>query len=299
MWTRKIHPEDITVRQIHYLILEKRRAVRSTRLEHFQRTGRVVPLLGEENSIAGAKSWSLSKETKSKGHQNLPQTWLDGVLVVIESLAVIGLISIVISVLSTLGTLNRTVAASLQLPTLEPTPMIQAVVLPDGHTPPTGSSGAGPNEAEIPEHLRPLWKTLSNLPTPMSVPEQAVRIQIPAIRVDAPVVQGDSWEQLKRGVGQHIGTPNPGENGNIVLSGHNDVYGEVFRYLDRLNAGDTVILFSNRRQFTYIIMGTQMVEPTAVEVMAPTPDARVTLISCHPYLVNDHRIVVSAVLQSQ
>jgi sortase A len=132
----------------------------------------------------------------------------------------------------------------------------------------------------------------------MPVIEQAIRIQIPAIGVDAPVVQGDSWEQLKKGVAQHIGTPNPGKSGNVVLSGHNDIYGEVFRYLDRLHPGDKVILFTNQRQYTYVITGAQMVEPTAVEVMAPTPDARVTLISCHPYLVDIHRIVVSAVLQS-
>jgi sortase A len=132
----------------------------------------------------------------------------------------------------------------------------------------------------------------------MPVIEQAIRIQIPAIGVDAPVVQGDSWEQLKKGVAQHIGTPNPGESGNVVLSGHNDIYGEVFRYLDSLNPGDKVILFTNQRRYTYVITGTQMVEPTAVEVMAPTLDARVTLISCHPYLVDIHRIVVSAVLQS-
>jgi sortase A len=84
----------------------------------------------------------------------------------------------------------------------------------------------------------------------------------------------------------------------MVLAGHNDVYGEVFRYLDRLAPGDIVILFSTRRQYTYVITGTQMVEPTEVQVMAQTPDVRVTLISCHPYLIDDHRIVVSAVLQS-
>jgi sortase A len=77
------------------------------------------------------------------------------------------------------------------------------------------------------------------------------------------------------------------------------VYGEVFRYLDRLNPGDTVILFTSRRQYIYVITGTQMVEPAAVDVMAQTSDVRVTLISCHPYLIDDHRIVVSAGLQNQ
>jgi len=46
-----------------------------------------------------------------------------------------------------------------------------------------------------------------------------------------------------------------------------------------------------------VITGIQMVEPTAVEVMAQTSDARVTLISCHPYLIDDHRMVVSAILR--
>ncbi len=111
-------------------------------------------------------------------------------------------------------------------------------------------------------------------------------------------MQDDGWEQLKKGVAQHIGTPNPGEGGNIVLSGHNDVYGEVFRDLDQLVPGDVVILLTSRRQYIYIISNTQMVAPTTVEVMDPTVDTIITLISCHPYLVGIHRIVVTAVLEN-
>lgn len=296
---RKLYPEDLTLKQIRYLILEKRRAVRSHRLEHFNRTGRVIPLVGEMNSMGEIRSLLVPPKRKAKDFPKFPRTLLDRTLSAIELAAVVGLIFIAMSGLSTLGSLNQTVAASFRQPTLQPTPMIQAIVLPDGHTPPNGPGGARPNEAEIPEHLRPLWKSLSNLPTPAPVIEQAIRIQIPAIDVDAPVVQGDSWEQLKKGVGQQVGTPDPGKSGNIVLSGHNDVYGEVFRYLDRLSPGDIVILFTSQRQYTYVVTGTQMVEPTAVEVMAQTADARMTLISCHPYLIDDHRIVVSAVLQSR
>ena len=295
---RRIYPENLTIKQIHCLLLEKRRAVRHSRLEHFQRTGRVIPFVGEMTAIEELGNLSTLVPKRKRDYTDKPRTWLDRVLLFAEFLAVIALAAVVISFLSTLGSFNKNVAASLQQPTLEPTPIIQAVVLPDGHTPPTSPGGARPNEAEIPEHLRPLWQSFSNLPTPVPVLEQAIRIQIPAIDVDAPVVQGDSWEQLKKGVGQLIGSPTPGRPGNMALSGHNDVYGEVFRYLDRLRPGDKVILFSSQRQYTYIITGTQMVEPTAVEVMAPTTDAQVTLISCHPYLIDDHRIVVSAVLQS-
>jgi sortase A len=95
-----------------------------------------------------------------------------------------------------------------------------------------------------------------------------------------------------------MGTPNPGEDGNIVLSAHNDIFGEIFRNLDKLQSGDIIILYTNARQFTYVITGTQIGAPTRVEVMAPTANAVVTLISCYPYLIDNQRIVVSAVLQN-
>lgn len=44
---RRIDPENLSIRQIHYLLLEKRRAVRQSRLVLFHRTGRVIPVLGE------------------------------------------------------------------------------------------------------------------------------------------------------------------------------------------------------------------------------------------------------------
>jgi sortase A len=135
------------------------------------------------------------------------------------------------------------------------------------------------------------------VPTPG--PQHAQNIKINAISVFAPVVQGDGWEQLKKGVGQHVGTPNPGETGNIVLSAHNDVFGELFRDLDKLKPGDEVVLYTQQRAYTYIVRQTQIVEPTQVEVMAPTRDPVVTLISCYPYMIDNKRIVVTAYLAGE
>jgi sortase A len=195
--------------------------------------------------------------------------------------------------------LNQEVAAALRPATPEPTPLLMAVVLPAGHTPPDAQGNTRPNEAEIPEHLRPMMQSLANLPIPTPSVEQAVRIEIPSISIDAPVVQGDGWEQLKKGVAQHVGSANPGQPGNVVLSAHNDVYGELFRNLDRLQPGDVVKLFTAQRQYQYVVDRTQIVEPTAVEVMASTGAPTVTLISCYPYLVDKQRIVVFARLQNQ
>jgi sortase A len=222
---------------------------------------------------------------------------LDGFLLLVEISAVVGFIFILFNGLSLIQELNREVVAVLEQPTLTPTPLIAAVVLPSGHTPPDSPGGARFNEAEIPEHLRPLVQTLFNVPVPTPGPEQAIRLQLPAIHVDAPVVQGDGWEQLKKGVGQHVGSVNPGQRGNLVLSAHNDIFGEIFRELDRLRPGDLIILHTNQRSYTYIVVDSKVVSPTAVEVLESTAQPSVTLISCYPYLVDNLRIVVIARLQ--
>jgi sortase A len=84
----------------------------------------------------------------------------------------------------------------------------------------------------------------------------------------------------------------------MVLSAHNDVFGEIFRDLDKLKTGDTITVFTNLRTYTYVINQNRIVLPSQVEVMAPTSDAVITLISCYPYMVDNRRIVVSAVLKS-
>jgi len=298
-------PEDLSVEELRRLLLDKRRVTRHDRLERFKRTGRVIslavetPEAPEDELDPGRIVETLEGEVAFQPIPKDPRrVFMDRLLLGIEILAVLGLIGIGLTFFNTMRTLNNEVAASIQQPTAQATALITAVVLPSGHTPPNAEGGAQPNEAEIPEHLRPLVQNIANIPVPTSSPAQGIRIQIPAIGIDAPIVQGDGWEQLKKGVGQHIGTPNPGENGNIVLSAHNDIFGEIFRELDKLQPGDVVIIYTNQRQYTYVITGTQVVEPTRVEVMAPTSNPSVTLISCYPYLIDNQRIVVSAVLQN-
>jgi sortase A len=120
---------------------------------------------------------------------------------------------------------------------------------------------------------------------------------IPTIWVEpAPVVQGDGWEQLKRGVGQHIGSANPGERGNLVLSAHNDIYGERFRDLDQLSPGDEIVVYTATSVYTYRVTSIRILEPTDVSVMNPTQRRTITLISCYPYMVDNQRIVVTGEL---
>jgi sortase A len=296
--------EDLTVEELRRLLVEKRRASRQDRLEQFRRTGRVVMVTPnvENSSLDNLRSGTIDDvEETSPKLQIKPRRkrLLDGLLLAIEILAIGGLLFVLFNGVNLIRELNQEVVSALEQPTLTPTPLIVAIVLPSGHTPPTSPGGAQPNEAEIPEHLRPLVQSLANIAVPTPGPQQAIRIQIPALGVDAPIVQGDGWEQLKKGVGQHVGTANPGENGNVVLSAHNDIFGEIFRDLDRLKPGDEIIIYTNQQPFTFLVTTTRVVDPTQVEVMDSTTQPTVTLISCYPYMVDDQRIVVTARIHNE
>jgi sortase A len=300
---RRKGTEDLTIDELRRLLVEKRRAARQDRLNRYRKTGRIVALASEAEGTSLEDLRSSSGEFPGGGGttvvaQSRRKRVFDRILLAIEVLAIVGLGFILFNGMELLRDLNEQVAGVLEQPTLTPTPLIVAAVLPSGHTPPNAPGGAKPNDAEIPEHLRPLVQSLASVVIPTPGPEQASRLQIPAIGVDAPIVQGDSWEQLKRGVGQHVGSSNPGQGGNVVLSAHNDIFGEIFRHLDQLKPGDEVVVHTNRRAHTYVITGWDIVEPTAVEVMAPTDSPTLTLISCYPYLVDNKRIVVTAALQS-
>jgi len=301
---RKVkNPEDLTIEELRQLLVEKRRKVRMEHLARFRNTGRALTLTSDlENPLVENFHSDFQPEQDFTDHlQPRPKKTklvLDRLLLFIEILAVLGLFFVIYNGIQILRDLNYEFAQSLTPATLTPTPLIIPVILPSGHTPPNSPSGAQPNEAEIPAHLLPLYQSLAKIPIPTPGLEQAIQIQIPTIKVDAPVVQGDGWEQLKKGVGQQIGSANPGQVGNMVMSAHNDVFGEIFKNLDQLERGDQIIVYTPQNAYTYFITNVQIVEPTDVEVMSATPDPTITLISCYPYLVDNQRIVVQASLQS-
>ncbi len=214
---RKKAPEDLSVEELRRLLVEKRRGARKERLEHYRRTGRVVSVAPDFDFNAPQSAPVIeTAEAAESTPESLPvpprRRIMDRILLGVEVLAVIGLIVVLLNGLGLLRTLNNEVVSALNPETVTPTPLVMAVVLPSGHTPPDAQGNTRPNEAEIPSHLLPMVQSLANIPVPTSAPDQAVRIQIPALSVDAPIVQGDGWEQLKKGVGQYVGSPDPGHD---------------------------------------------------------------------------------------
>jgi sortase A len=301
--SRQRSPDELSTEELRQLLVEKSRKDREARIDAYKRNGRVIsaPDEPDNSSFNNTKfeAEAQSETTNPRRNRNRKRENLDRFLMSLEIFAVVGLVVIFIFGIRLLNNLNQQVSQSLVQPSMTPTALFTAVVLPGGHTPPVNGTEVTFNEAEIPEHLRPLMQSLANLPVPTTGPQQAIRLQIPALSIDAPVVQGDGWEQLKKGVGQHIGSADPGQKGNLVLSGHNDVFGELFRDLDRLKEGDQIVVYTAVRAYTYIVSSSQIVDPTRVDVMAATKNSSLTLISCYPYRVDNKRIVVTAELQTK
>ncbi|HYP18859.1 MAG TPA: class D sortase, partial [Chloroflexia bacterium] len=126
------------------------------------------------------------------------------------------------------------------------------------------------------------------------------RIRIPAMSLDSPVhevtVNMGEWEVSPMDVGHHEGTANPGETGNVVLAGHRDINSALFRELDRLQPGDEVFVSNNLREYRYVVTESFVVGPNHTEVMDPTGDKRITLITCTPIGLATQRLVVTAIL---
>lgn len=210
----------------------------------------------------------------------------DRLLLLVELGALLGLLGVVVVSFYNLRLLNREVVNTRgQGATATP-----VALLPGSSFPPTN---------KMPAPYQHLVQGLTPIPIPTQGPEQATRIVIAAIDVDAPVVEGDGWEELKMGVGQHIGSANPGERGNMVVSGHDDVFGEVFRRLGELMPGDEIIVYAGETPYRYLVREKRIVQPDEVSVMEPTTKAAMTLITCYPYLIDTHRLVVIAELEGQ
>ena len=310
--------DELTIEELEQILIIKRREARAERMRRLQEIGRLPPDAGLPSEDLAALDLAAAAVERpgpplgrhraydvkplgrkpSSGKQHRPRTrWgqvRDRLLLVLEVGALIGLVVVVVVSLLNIRSLNADYAEAGLLPTatLTPTPLAGGV-LPSGHRPPSEEEGS------VPIHLRGLVE--GSAPPPVTIPtpgpEAPTRIVIPAIDVDALVVEGDSWEQLKRGVGHHLNTANPGERGNMVLSAHNDIYGEIFRHLDKLELGDEVIVYAGDLPYRYIVTAKQIVEPTDVSVVAPTTKPVATLISCYPYMVDTHRIVVVAELK--
>lgn len=141
------------------------------------------------------------------------------------------------------------------------------------------------------------------------------RLVLPAIHIDIPVVElgwnttqkedqvFSEWDVAAYAAGWHKNSAQLGEGGNVVMSGHNNILGSVFRELDQLKRGDEITVWSGSQTFAYQVdkvlivpekYATSEQRKENAQWIGPFADDRLTLVSCWPRDDNTHRIIVVA-----
>ena len=121
-------------------------------------------------------------------------------------------------------------------------------------------------------------------------------IEIPKINVNLPIFHGTSEDVLKRGVGHIETTPLPigGEGNHSVLSAHRGLpSAKLFTDLDKVEVGDIFTIKMLTETLVYKVDQIKVVEPTDTnDLQAEDGKDYITLITCTPYAVNTHRLLV-------
>lgn len=105
-------------------------------------------------------------------------------------------------------------------------------------------------------------------------------LRVPRIDLEVPVLEGTDELALNRGVGHIAGTPRPGEPGNVGIAGHRDGF---FRGLKDVTAGDVIEVETLAQRLRYRIQSLTIVSPQSVEVLEPTAEPSLTLVTCYPF----------------
>lgn len=161
-------------------------------------------------------------------------------------------------------------------------------------------------------------------PTPTPTPTPFPKADSPPTRVVAPAIELDTtvtpmgWEMLDRNgtmvsewivpadaAGWHMNSALPGHGENVVLSGHHNIEGKVFRYVVNLTLGDEITLYVGDTPYTYTVTDKYILKEAGMPLrvrkknaqwIMPTGDERLTLVTCWPYQWpgNTHRVIVVA-----
>lgn len=133
----------------------------------------------------------------------------------------------------------------------------------------------------------------------LEVEEMVGHIRIPKIKVDIPIRAGSSEDVLQQGAGHLEGTSLPigGDSTHTVITAHRGLpNAKLFRNLDQLAYGDIFYITNIKETIAYKVDKIQVVEPSDFEpVLVVERKDYATLLTCTPYMINSHRLLVRGV----
>lgn len=130
----------------------------------------------------------------------------------------------------------------------------------------------------------------------LEVREQIGHVTIPKINQDLPIYAGSGEENLQRGVGHLEGTSLPvgGASTHAVLTAHRGLpTARLFTDLDKMRRGDRFYIEHLGGKLAYQVDDIKVITPDRLEELSIVPDEDyVTLLTCTPYMINSHRLLV-------
>lgn len=105
-------------------------------------------------------------------------------------------------------------------------------------------------------------------------------MKVPRLDLKTIIAQGESPKVLRRAVGHLPKTALPGEPGNVALAGHRDSF---FRSLRGIQLGDAITIKTPDGEFDYQVESTDVVLPSDVQVLQPSNENTLTLVTCFPF----------------
>ena len=123
-------------------------------------------------------------------------------------------------------------------------------------------------------------------------------LRISKIKLEEAVKEGSTKGVLSSALGHVENTALPGEEGNCCIAGHrNYVFGKYFNRLDEVALGDVIELETKDSLYQYEVVSIEVVEPEEVSVLAYAEGKNLTLITCTPFMIGTHRLIVHAIMK--
>ena len=157
------------------------------------------------------------------------------------------------------------------------------------------------NKTETPFKLPKLEKIIQ-YEKPNSIVIEKIGLTAPLI-FSLRTTQKEIEADLNNGAVAYPGSVLPGKIGNLFITGHSSIYpwnhsayGKVFAALDKLEAGDQVIVYYEKRKFEYKITNKYIARAQDVRLVHPDSEAKITLFTCWPIGTNLKRLVIEGTL---
>ena len=130
----------------------------------------------------------------------------------------------------------------------------------------------------------------------LEIEEKIGHVEIPAIHQDIPVYAGTSESILQKGAGHLEGTSLPigGASTHTVITAHRGLpTAKLFTDLNRLKEKDQFYIHNIEGVLAYEVDQIKVVEPSDFsEVLVVEGEDYATLLTCTPYMINSHRLLV-------